>query len=45
MKQTSEFVIIVLYVDNLILKSNSSNLLSKVPEALKKSASLCESGE
>jgi len=34
-KEKSEFVIVALYVDDLILTSNSSNLLSKVKVALK----------
>ena len=44
-KEKSEFVIIALYVDDLILTSNSSDLLSKVKVALKENYKMTDLGE
>ena len=44
-KEKSEFVIIALYVDDLILTSNSSALLSKVKIALKENYKMTDLGE
>ena len=44
-KEKSEFVIIALYVDDLILTSNSSDLLSKVKSALKEKYKMTDLGE
>jgi hypothetical protein len=42
---TSEFVIITLYVDDLIVTCNSSDLLSKVKVALKENHKMTDLGE
>jgi len=44
-KEKSDFAIIALYVDDLILASNSSDLLSKVKLALKQNYKMTDLGE
>jgi hypothetical protein len=44
-QEKSEFVIIALYVDDLILTSNSSDLLSKVKVSLKENYKMTDLGE